>query len=80
MAESMGLRKPKWKPGNTHKFFIDVPFRRNAGTGVPAPERRRELLDRLGVWPIRAQVDPAPHKTLRRLMAKDFTGELFIRG
>ena len=22
MADSMGPRRPKWKPGNTHKFFI----------------------------------------------------------
>jgi hypothetical protein len=61
-------------------LYSMLPVRHSAWPRVPVLERRDEPLDRLGIWQSRAEVDTALHKTLRRPMAKDFTGELFVRG
>ena len=79
--ESNGAGTAEMEGGESSQVLYSMfPVRYSAWPRVPAPERGDEPLDRLGIWQSRAEVDTALHKTLRRPIAKDFTGELFVRG
>jgi hypothetical protein len=74
----MGPQSVKWKPGNTHKFFIRY-FRLVTRVSVPAGvEPTGEVFDPLPVCAFCHRNIFAMQQNAPTFIRKDFAGELFI--
>jgi hypothetical protein len=74
----MGPESVKWKPGNTHKFFIRY-FRLGTRVSVPAGvQRTGEVFDPLPVCAFGHRNIFAMQQNAAASIRKDFAGELFI--